>query len=60
MASIQTVGLVVIAMFLLTPGLFISIPPGGNKIWFMGGQVTFMNSAIHACVVGAIVYYFGQ
>jgi len=60
MASIQTVGLVVAAMFLLTPGLLISIPPGPNKLWIMGGQVTFLNAAIHAAVVGALVFYFAQ
>ena len=60
MASVQTTGLVVIAAFLLAPGVLLSIPPGPNKKWFLGGQVTWTNAIVHALVIGAIVYYFAQ
>ncbi len=56
----QTVVLVAIASFLLAPGLLISIPPGPNKKWVMGGQVNWTNAAIHAAVIAGIVYFFGQ
>ena len=56
----QTVILVAIASFLLAPGLLISIPPGPNKKWVMGGQVNWTNAAIHAAVISGIVYFFGQ
>lgn len=60
MASMQTVGVVVLAAFLLAPGVILSIPPGPNKKWIMGGQVTWTNSFVHALVVGAVVYLFAQ
>jgi len=60
MASVQTVGLVALCVFLLSPGVLVSIPPGPNKRWVMGGQVTWANAAVHAGVVGVIVYLFGQ
>jgi hypothetical protein len=60
MASVQTVGLVALCVFLLSPGVLVSIPPGPNKRWVMGGQVTWANAAVHAGVVAVIVYLFGQ
>jgi hypothetical protein len=47
-------------MFFLTPGVIISIPPGPNKLWLFGGQVTWTNSIVHAIVFGIVSYYFVQ
>jgi hypothetical protein len=52
--------MVAVIGFLLTPGVFISIPPGPNKKWLFGGQTTWFNSAIHAVVIGIVVFYFVQ
>ena len=52
--------MVITAVFLLAPGVFLSIPPGPNKKWLMGGQVTWTNAIVHAFVIGAVVYYFAQ
>jgi len=60
MASYQTVGLVALCAFLLSPGVLLSIPPGPNKRWVMGGQVTWTNAAVHAGVIAVIVFLFGQ
>lgn len=47
-------------MLLLTPGLIISIPPGPNKQWLFGGQVTMINAIVHAVVFAIVSYYFVQ
>jgi len=47
----------VFLIFLLTPGLLISVPPGPNKQWFMGGQVTIANALVHAALVALILSY---
>jgi hypothetical protein len=60
MAASQTVLIVVIASFLLAPGVILSIPPGPNHKWFLGGQVTWTNAAVHAAVIGTVVYFFAQ
>ena len=60
MASVQTTITVLVAALLLAPGLIVSIPPGPNKKWLFGGQVTFLNALVHAAVVAAVVFYFGQ
>jgi hypothetical protein len=60
MASIQTVIIVAVASFLLAPGLLVSIPPGPNKKWVLGGQVNWTNAAVHAVVIAGIVYLFAQ
>jgi len=60
MAAITTVGLVVVLVTLLSPGVILSIPPGPNGQWIRGGQVTFLNAFVHACVIGGIIYYFAQ
>ena len=60
MASVQTTGTIVILAFLLAPGVLLSIPPGPNKKWFLGGQVTWTNALVHSIVIGVIVYYFVQ
>ena len=60
MASIQTAVMVGVVAFLLAPGVLISIPPGTNKTWLLGGQVTWTNAIVHAGVIGIIVYYFAQ
>jgi hypothetical protein len=60
MAAITTVVFVVVLVTLLAPGVILSIPPGPNGQWIRGGQVTFLNAFVHACVIGAIVFYFAQ
>lgn len=60
MASVYTTLLVLVTALLLAPGLVVSIPPGPNKKWLFGGQVTFLNALIHAAVVAGIVFLFGQ
>jgi hypothetical protein len=60
MASATTVLIAIVAAFLLAPGLLISVMPGPNKKWFLGGQVTWLNAAIHAVLIGSIVYFFGE
>ncbi len=60
MASVQTTMIVVAAAFLLAPGVLLSIPPGPNKKWLLGGQVTWTNAIVHALVIGGVVYYFAQ
>lgn len=47
----------VFIIFLLTPGLLVSIPPGPNKQWVMGGQVTVANALVHAALIGLILSY---
>ena len=60
MASVSTAVTVALIAFFLTPGVFISIPPGPNKKWLFGGQVTWVNSLVHAAVIGGAVYLFVQ
>jgi hypothetical protein len=60
MASLQTTISATILMLLLTPGLIISIPPGTNKLWLFGRQVTWTNAIVHAAVFAVAVYYFVQ
>lgn len=60
MASVQTAVLVGVIAFLLAPGVLISIPPGPNKRWLLGGQVTWTNAIVHSIVIGTIVYFFAQ
>ena len=60
MASVQTAMMVGIVAFLMAPGVLLSIPPGPNKKWLLGGQVTWTNAFVHAIVIGLIVYYFAQ
>lgn len=60
MASVQTAIMVGVIAFLLAPGVLLSIPPGPNKKWILGGQVTWTNAVVHAGVIGLIVYYFAQ
>jgi hypothetical protein len=60
MASVQTAVVVGVIAFLLAPGVLISIPPGPNKKWLLGGQVTWTNAAVHAVVIGLVAYYFVQ
>jgi hypothetical protein len=60
MASTSTAAMVGVIAFFLTPGVFISIPPGPNKKWLFGGQVTWFNAAVHAAVIGIVVFYFVQ
>jgi hypothetical protein len=60
MASVQTAMMVGIIAFLLAPGVLLSIPPGPNKKWLLGGQVTWTNALVHAVVIGIVVYYFAQ
>jgi hypothetical protein len=60
MASITTVATAMVLMFLLTPGVLISIPPGPNRRWVFGGQVTWTNAIVHSFVFGLAIYYFVQ
>ena len=60
MASIGTAGILAAIMFALTPGVLISIPPGPNRRWLFGGQVTWTNAIIHAIVFAVVVMYFVQ
>jgi len=60
MAAITTVGLVVILITLLSPGVILSIPPGPNGQWFRGGQTTFLNAFVHSLLIGFIVFYFAE
>ena len=60
MASAGTAGMLAAIMFALTPGVFISIPPGPNRRWLFGGQVTWTNAIIHAIVFDVVVMYFVQ
>lgn len=60
MASIGTTVTAAVLMFLLTPGVILSIPPGPNRLWLFGGQVTWTNAIVHAVVFAIAVYYFVQ
>lgn len=60
MASIGTAVMLGAIMFALTPGVLISIPPGPNRLWLFGGQVTFVNAIVHAVVFAVVVMYFVQ
>lgn len=60
MASIGTVVILVAFMIVLTPGMIVSVPPGPNKLWLFGGQVTWTNMIVHAILFGLAVYYFIQ
>jgi hypothetical protein len=51
---------VFVAAFLLAPGVILSLPPGPNKKWVFGGQVTWVNAAVHAAVIAAVVFFLGQ
>lgn len=60
MASIGTTVTAAVLMFLLTPGVILSIPPGPNRLWLFGGQVTWTNAIVHAAVFAIAIYYFVQ
>lgn len=60
MASTGTATMLAAIMFALTPGVLISIPPGPNRLWLFGGQVTWTNAVVHAIVFGVVVMYFVQ
>lgn len=46
-----------LVIFLFTPGMLISIPPGPNKQWFVGGQVTLANALVHAVLISLLLMY---
>ena len=58
MASIAITLVITAIMVALTPGMLISVPPGPNKLWLFGGQVTWTNMLVHAALFAIIIYYF--
>ncbi len=48
-----------ILFFLLSPGVLLTLPPVGKKIW-MSGQTSLVASIIHAIVFVGIVYLLSQ
>ena len=44
-----------IVIFALMPGVFFSIPPGPNKKWIMGQQVTWLNALVHAIIISILI-----
>ncbi len=48
-----------ILFFLLSPGVLLTLPPVGKKIW-MSGQTSLVASVVHAIVFVGIVYLLSQ
>jgi hypothetical protein len=48
-----------ILFFLLSPGVLLTLPPVGKKIW-MSGETSFVASIVHAIVFVGIVYLLSQ
>ncbi len=48
-----------ILFFLLSPGVLLTLPPVGKKIW-MSGQTSLVASIVHAIVFVGIVYLLSQ
>ena len=48
-----------ILFFLLSPGVLLTLPPVGKKI-FMSGETSIIASIVHAIVFVAIVYWCDQ
>jgi hypothetical protein len=48
-----------ILFFLLSPGVLLTLPPVGKKIW-MSGQTSVVASIVHAIVFVGIVYLLSQ
>ncbi len=44
-----------ILFFLLSPGVLLTLPPVGKKIW-MSGQTSVMAAFVHALVFALVVY----
>ena len=44
-------------IFALMPGVVFSIPPGPNKKWIMGQQVTWLNAVVHAVVISLVISF---
>ena len=42
-------------ILLLIPGVLVSLPPGPNKKWIMGGQVTWTNAIVHAVAIAFLL-----
>jgi hypothetical protein len=47
----------VLLILLLIPGVLLSLPPGPNKKWVMGGQVTWTNALVHAVAIAFLLPY---
>jgi hypothetical protein len=48
-----------ILFFLLSPGVLLTLPPVGKKIW-MSGQTSLVASVVHAIVFVGIVYLLNE
>jgi hypothetical protein len=48
-----------ILFFLLSPGVLLTLPPVGKKIW-MSGQTSVMSAFVHAIVFAGLLYVLHQ
>ena len=48
-----------ILFFLLSPGVLLTLPPVGKKIW-MSGETSVMSAFVHAIVFAGILYCLHQ
>ncbi len=48
-----------ILFFLLSPGVLLTLPPVGKKIW-MSGQTSVMAAFVHAIVFAGLLYFLHQ
>ncbi len=45
-----------VLFFLLSPGVLITLPSVGNKMW-MSGKTCWLSALIHACIFSGIIYF---
>ncbi len=48
-----------ILFFLLSPGVLLTLPPVGKKIW-MSGETSVMSAFVHAIVFAGLLYFLHQ
>ncbi len=48
-----------ILFFVLSPGVLLTLPPVGKKIW-MSGQTSMVAAAVHAIVFAVVLYLLSQ